>query len=145
MTQPHPMEDHLSRVEIGRRGARGRKAALQDEQDREEARERAAADKRHRTGHLSSVPPWRYLADGRTPEEAAIEVVREFGLTCPAEAIGLLWKLRQVAASDASMQAQAEYSSATSPAESVGTTMASVDASDGTHNPTPIRVADGPP
>ena len=145
MNQPHPTEYRLSPSEIGLLGARGRQAARQDERERADAKARAADSKRHRTGHLSNVPPWRYLADGRTPEEAAVEVAREFGLTCPAEAIGLLWKLRQVAASDAAFRAQAECSSATNDAESIGTLVHRAGASDATHKPTPIRVADRPP
>ena len=53
-----------------------------------------------KTIRIHEVPPWGLLSLGLTPEEAAAETARHFGITDPAHTVGLLWRLRQVAAAE---------------------------------------------
>lgn len=64
-----------------------------------------------RSIELRDVPPWCLLSDGLTPEEAATETVKRVGITDPAHAVGLLWKLRQVAAAEGFSATQADAES----------------------------------
>lgn len=86
--------------EKGRRAAQATKAANADRKAAEERTLKAIkAGKKGKTVLPEQVPPFCYLAAGQSPEEAAAEAFKHFSMT-PAEALGLVWKLRRIAASD---------------------------------------------
>ena len=106
----------LSAREKGKKGARAKHAADRMRRAAEDAKEqslggRAKSKMKAKSVRVEDVPPFSYLAAGRTPEEAAIEVIKHFCLK-PAEALGLVWKLRQIIADDAAYIAAAEVPSA---------------------------------
>jgi len=94
----------LNTSEKGKAAALARHCAIREQRAAVEAQEqalggRAKSRMKAKSVYVEDVPPFSYLAAGRTPEEAAIEAIKHFSMT-PAEALGLVWKLRRVIASD---------------------------------------------
>lgn len=90
--------------EKGRAAAQAKHSALREQRAAEAVQEqafggRAKARMKAKSVCLDGVPPFCYLASGRTPEEAVIEAFKHFSMT-PAEALGLVWKLRAVRQAD---------------------------------------------
>lgn len=86
--------------EKGRRAAQATKMANADRKADEERKLQAfKSGMKGKAALPGQVPPFCYLASGRSPEEAAAEAFKHFSMT-PAEALGLVWKLRRVIASD---------------------------------------------
>lgn len=82
--------------EKARRAAMATKTAMADRKESEE--KRAKAGKQRKTVHLGEVPPYCYAAPGMSAEEGAVEAVKALQIAHAADALGLLWQLRRVAA-----------------------------------------------
>lgn len=86
--------------EKGHRAAQATKTAMADRRAAEERKQQAIkSGMKGKSALPGAVPPFCYLAGGRSPEEAAIEAFKHFSMT-PAEALGLVWKLRIVRQAD---------------------------------------------
>ena len=90
--------------EKGRAAALARHAAIREQRAAEEAIEqaiggRAKSKMKAKSVRVEDVPPFSYLATGRTPEEAVIEAIKHFSIT-PVEALVLVWKLRATRQAD---------------------------------------------
>lgn len=86
--------------EKGRRAAQAMKTVMADRRAAEERKQQAIkSDLKGKSALPGAVPPFCYLAGGRSPEEAAIEAFKHFSMT-RAEALGLVWKLRAVRLAD---------------------------------------------
>lgn len=86
--------------EKGRRAAQATKMANADRKAAEERTLQAIkSGKKGKTALPEQIPPFCYLAAGQSPEEAAAEAFKHFSMT-PAEALGLVWKLRTVRQAD---------------------------------------------
>lgn len=86
--------------EKGRRAAQATKTAMADRRAAEERKLQAIkSGMKGKSARPGAVPPFCYLSGGRSPEEAAIEAFKHFSMT-PAEALGLVWKLRIVRQAD---------------------------------------------
>lgn len=86
--------------EKGQRAAQATKTANADRKAAEErALQAIKSGKKGKTALPEQVPPFCYLAAGQSPEEAVAEAFKHFSMS-PAEALGLVWKLRRVIASD---------------------------------------------
>lgn len=119
MMAPTLATTKLSASEKGKKGAWAKHAADRLRRAAEEAIEqsiggRSKTKMKAKSVCIEDVPPFSYLAAGRTPEEAAIEAIKHFCLT-PAEVLGLVWKLRQIAADDAAAEVPSARNSAARP------------------------------
>lgn len=86
--------------EKGRRAAQATKTAMADRRAAEERKLQAIkSGMKGKSALPGAVLPFCYLSGGRSPEEAAIEAFKHFSMT-PAEALGLVWKLRIVRQAD---------------------------------------------
>lgn len=100
MTTEQLTPEKLAAIRRGQIGA----ALRREQRAAEEAREQALGGRlkakvKAKSAMPEEVPPFCYLAGGRSPEEAAIEAFKHFSMT-PAEALGLVWKLRAVRQAD---------------------------------------------
>ncbi|MQY52113.1 hypothetical protein HCX48_09515 [Rhodocyclus tenuis] len=82
--------------EKGRRAATASHAAMVERKTSEE--KRVKAGKQVKAVRLDEVPPYCYAALGMSAEEGALEAVKALQITHAADALGLLWQLRRVAA-----------------------------------------------
>lgn len=82
--------------EKARRAAMATKTAMADRKEAEE--KRAKAGKQPKTAKVEEVPPYCYAAPGMSAEESALEAVKALQIAHAADALGLLWQLRRVAA-----------------------------------------------
>lgn len=100
MTTDQLTPEKLAAIRRGQIGA----ALRREQRTAEEAREQALggrlkAKMKGKSAMPGEVPPFCYLAGGRSPEEAAFEAFKHFSMTL-AEALGLVWKLRTVRQAD---------------------------------------------
>lgn len=100
MTTDQLTPEKLAAIRRGQIGA----ALRREQRAAEEAREQALGGRlkakvKAKSAMPEEVPPFCYLAGGRSPEEAAFEAFKHFSMT-PAEALGLVWKLRTVRQAD---------------------------------------------
>lgn len=82
--------------EKARRAAMATKTAMADRKEADE--KRAKAGKQPKTAKVEEVPPYCYAAPGMSAEESALEAVKAMQIAHAADALGLLWRLRRVAA-----------------------------------------------
>jgi hypothetical protein len=50
--------------------------------------------------HVSEVPPWRFLAPGVPPDQAAADAARALGIHDRAAVIDLFWRMRRMRADE---------------------------------------------
>lgn len=103
MNKPHATDQEQRETRSKRNAARDLRTA---NEEKEAAHESASMARRNPLAvSAARIPPYCYHRQGMTAEQGAVEAVKALRITLAADALGLLWQMRRVAAQSVSNHA----------------------------------------